>query len=44
MMQLASTARVGESSSMRRTAGVLGCSVKTLYNTLNRHAQATGET
>jgi len=28
----------------RRTADVLGCSVKTLYNKLNRYAQAAGET
>jgi DNA-binding NtrC family response regulator len=28
----------------RRTADVLGCSVKTLYNKLNRYAQATSET
>jgi len=28
----------------RRTADVLGCSVKTLYNKLNRFAQAAGET
>jgi DNA-binding NtrC family response regulator len=28
----------------RRTADVLGCSVKTLYNKLNRYAQPAGET
>ena len=28
----------------RRAADVLGCSVKTLYNKLNRYAQAAGET
>jgi DNA-binding NtrC family response regulator len=28
----------------RRTADVLGCSVKTLYNKLDRYAQAAGET
>ena len=27
----------------RRTADVLGCSVKTLYNKLNRYAQAAGQ-
>jgi DNA-binding NtrC family response regulator len=42
MMQIASTALVGESSWMRRTADVLGCSVKTLYNKLTRYAQAAG--
>ena len=32
------------SGNKRRTADVLGCSVKTLYNKLNRYAQPAGET
>ena len=40
MMQMGSTALVGESSWMRRTADVLGCSA--LYNKLTRYAQAAG--